>query len=89
MSPICFKLKKLLIFFSKLLRSNVDCTRTEIRAISYLRFFTMEIILLLECNKAINNGTACSVLFSSTTFLFPASGKISEQDTQSSVLTLF
>ena len=37
--------------------------------------------------KAINNGLACSVLFLSTTGLFPARRKILEHETQSSALT--
>ena len=40
-------------------------------------------------DKAINNGSACSVLFLSTTGLFPARRKILEHETQSSALTYF
>ena len=39
--------------------------------------------------KAINNGSACSVLFLSTTGLFPARRKILEHETLSSDLTFF
>ena len=40
-------------------------------------------------NNAINNGSACSVLFLSTTGLFPARRKILEHETQWSVLMFF
>ena len=39
--------------------------------------------------KAINNGSACSVLFLSMTWLFPASRKVLEHKTQSSALMFF
>ena len=40
-------------------------------------------------NNVINNVSACSVLFLSTTGLFPARRKILEHETQSSALTFF
>ena len=39
--------------------------------------------------KAINKGSACSVLFLSMTGLFPERRKILEHETQSSTLTFF
>ena len=39
--------------------------------------------------NAINNGSACSVLFLRKTGLFPAGRKILEHDTQSSALMFF
>ena len=44
---------------------------------------------MLYSNNAINNVTACSVLFLSTTRLFPARRKILEHETQSSALMFF
>ena len=46
-------------------------------------------ITYLELNNAINNVSACSVLFLSTTGLFPARIKILEHEMQSSALTFF
>ena len=44
---------------------------------------------VLISNKAINNGSACSVLFLSTAGSFPARRKILEYETQSSALMFF
>ena len=46
-------------------------------------------LLKFSSVNAINNGSACSVLFLSTTGLFPARRKILEHKTQSSALILF
>ena len=43
----------------------------------------------MTSGEAINNGLACSVLFLSTTGLFPACRKILEHETQPSALTFY
>ena len=53
------------------------------------RTVTTEQLAAVFSPNAINNGSACSVLFLSTAGLFPAHRKILEHETQSSAQTYF
>ena len=78
-----FKFSRLLIFrnFKIFLKTNKSSQSRICPVFSYVHEQVS--------NKAINSGSACSVLFLSTTDLFPARRKILEHESQSSALTYF
>ena len=76
-------------FLHEIPAPTVDWEKHETEVVQYRDDFITSMCYAHRSNKTMNNGSACPVPFLSTTGLFLACRKISEQDIQLSALTIF